>query len=65
MQIAIRTVHYLAYHVAMGMSGLLLYTDAVQRHYLRKQLVLQPYLRAGHLRCVAVAHRCIAASLSA
>ncbi|PNW81740.1 hypothetical protein CHLRE_06g258300v5 [Chlamydomonas reinhardtii] len=51
-QIAIRTVHYLAYHVAMGMSGLLLYTDAVQRHYLRKQLVLQPYLRAGHLRLV-------------
>ena len=51
MQIAIRTVHYLAYHVAMGMSGLLLYTDAVQRHYLRRVPALQPYLTAGHLRC--------------
>ncbi|PNW81739.1 hypothetical protein CHLRE_06g258250v5 [Chlamydomonas reinhardtii] len=51
-QIAIRTVHYLAYHVAMGMSGLLLYTDAVQRHYLRRVPALQPYLTAGHLRLV-------------
>ncbi|PNW81761.1 hypothetical protein CHLRE_06g259050v5 [Chlamydomonas reinhardtii] len=51
-QVAIRTVHYLAYHVAMGMSGLLLYTDAVQRHYLRRVPALQPYLTAGHLRLV-------------
>ena len=43
-------MHYLAYHVAMGMSGLLLYTDAVQRHYLRRVPALQPYLTAGHLR---------------
>ncbi|KAG2430707.1 hypothetical protein HYH02_013703 [Chlamydomonas schloesseri] len=51
-QVAIRTVHYLAYHVAMGVSGLLLYTDAVQRHYLRQVPALQPYLRGGQLRLV-------------
>ncbi|KAG2429380.1 hypothetical protein HXX76_011145 [Chlamydomonas incerta] len=51
-QVAVRTVHYLAYHVAMGMSGLLLYTDAVQRHYLRQVPALQPYLRGGQLRLV-------------
>ncbi len=51
LQVAARVVHYLAYHVSMGVSGLLLYTDAVQRHYLRRVPALQPYLRGGQLRC--------------
>ncbi|KAG2429364.1 hypothetical protein HXX76_011129 [Chlamydomonas incerta] len=51
-QVAVRTMHYLAYHLEMGLTGLLLYTDAVQRHYLRRQKALQMYLAAGQLRLV-------------
>ncbi|KAG2437528.1 hypothetical protein HYH02_011171 [Chlamydomonas schloesseri] len=51
-QVAARVVHYLTYHLDVGLAGLLLYTDAVQRHYLRQVPAMRPYLRGGQLRLV-------------
>ncbi|KXZ47135.1 hypothetical protein GPECTOR_37g140 [Gonium pectorale] len=51
-QVAIRTAHFLSYHAAMGVSGLLLYADATARFYLRRHPALAPYLQSGHLRLV-------------
>jgi hypothetical protein len=42
--------HYLSYHLAVGVSGLLLYADQWQRGMLVEQEVLRPYLRDGTLR---------------
>ncbi|KXZ56554.1 hypothetical protein GPECTOR_1g498 [Gonium pectorale] len=51
-QVAMRTAHFLSYHTAMGVSGLLLYTDAAARFYLRKHAALAPYLQSGQLRLI-------------
>lgn len=45
--------HYMSYQVdAMGQTGVLLYDTAVGHELLRRQPLLQPYLREGTLRLV-------------
>ncbi len=44
--------HYLSYHLAAGVSGLLLYADSLGRAMLQKEPLLAPYLRDRTLRCV-------------
>ncbi|KXZ56555.1 hypothetical protein GPECTOR_1g499 [Gonium pectorale] len=52
-EVAVRTAHYLSYHITVGVSGLLLYTDQLTRFYLRRHPAVVPYLRSGHLRLIA------------
>ncbi|PNH11881.1 hypothetical protein TSOC_001231 [Tetrabaena socialis] len=52
MQIAARVTHYVTYHVAMGVSGLLLYADVLTRHYLRQHPRVSRLIRTSQLRLV-------------
>lgn len=48
-QVAVRLWNYVTYQVAMGVSGLLLYTDELQRRYLVQNPYTRELLRRGHL----------------
>ncbi|GFR40233.1 hypothetical protein Agub_g801 [Astrephomene gubernaculifera] len=49
---AVRLRHYLEYHVAMGASGLLLYTDELMRRYLAAAPDIRVFLENKQLRLV-------------
>ncbi|KXZ56558.1 hypothetical protein GPECTOR_1g500 [Gonium pectorale] len=50
--IAARVAHYLSYHSAMGLTGMLLYTNALMRRHLQWSPAIMPYLHNGQLRLV-------------
>ncbi|KXZ47021.1 hypothetical protein GPECTOR_38g258 [Gonium pectorale] len=50
--IAVRVMHYVSYHVAMGANGLLLYADELNRNYLQQHPIGAAMINSGALRCV-------------
>ncbi|EFJ42124.1 hypothetical protein VOLCADRAFT_97894 [Volvox carteri f. nagariensis] len=51
-RVAGRLINYVSYHVAMGASGLLQYTDELMRSYLMRNAQIVELVRRGHLRLV-------------
>ncbi|GIM01398.1 hypothetical protein Vretimale_6221, partial [Volvox reticuliferus] len=47
-----RLINYVSYHVAMGVTGLLQYTDVLMRSYLMQNPRIVELVRQGHLRLV-------------
>ncbi len=47
-----RLINHVTYHVAMGVSGLLLHADELTRRYFARSPMLADLVRKGHLRWV-------------
>ncbi|GLI65118.1 hypothetical protein VaNZ11_008570, partial [Volvox africanus] len=47
-----RLINYVTYHVAMGVTGLLQYTDELMRSFLMQNMQIVELVRRGHLRLV-------------